>query len=73
MALSKETLKSDIKAAFTGVMNQADDKREDALNKLADKIADAVIKSIKSMQITYTTGLTSPMGAVTGQFQYTIS
>lgn len=73
MALNKETLKSDIKAAFTGVMNQADDKREDALDKLADKIADAVIMSIKSMQITYTAGLSSPMGPVTGQFQYTIS
>lgn len=73
MALSKETLKSDIKTAFTGVMNQADDKREDALDKLADKIADAVIKSIKSMQITYTAGLAAPMGPVTGQFQYTIS
>lgn len=73
MALSKETLKSDIKAAFTGVMNQADDKREDALDKLADKIADAVITQIKSIQIIYTAGLTAPMGPVTGQFQYTIS
>lgn len=73
MALSKENLKSDIKAAFASVMDQADGKREEALDKLADKITDAVIKSIKSMQITYTTGLVSPMGAVSGQFQYTIS
>lgn len=31
MALVKATIKGGIKAAFTAVMDQADDKREDAL------------------------------------------
>jgi hypothetical protein len=70
--LVKASIQSEIKSAFTDVMNQEDDKREDALNKVAEKLADAVINAIKSAQITYTAGLVSPMGPVTGMFNYTI-
>lgn len=75
MALVKNTIKKGIKDAFTSVMDQADADREGALDKVADKIADTVIEAIKSVQITYTTGLVAPPtgGAVTGKFTYTIS
>jgi site-specific recombinase len=52
MALVKATLKGEIKTAFTSVMDQADDKRGDALDAVADKLADAVINAIKSQTIT---------------------
>ena len=72
--LVKETIKSEIKSAFTAVMNQETD-REGALETVASKLADAVINAIKSQQITYTSGLAAPSGggAVTGRFNYTIS
>ena len=73
--LVKETIKGEVKAAFTAVMNQADVKREDALDKVVDKIADAVINAIKSVTIAYTAGLVAPPmgGAVTGTFECQIS
>ncbi len=73
MPLVKATIKDEVKAAFLQVIDQQDEDREGAVDKVADKIADAVINAIKSMQITYSTGLTSPMGPVTGMFTYTIS
>lgn len=73
MPLNKEAIKGEIKSAFTQVMNQQGDDREGAIDKVADKLTDAVINAIKSTQITYSAGLVSPMGAVTGTFNYTIS
>lgn len=73
MALVKETIKVGIKSAFTDVMNQGEN-REDALDKVADKIASAVIDAIKSAEIMYTTGLIAPPmgGPLTGTFECTI-
>lgn len=73
MALVKQNIECEIKAAFQSVMTQADDKREEALDKLAALLADAVIHAVKSMQITYQTGLTTSVGPVTGTFTYTVS
>ncbi len=75
MPLVKATIKSEVKDAFTAVMNQKDDDREGALDKVADKLADAIINAIKSQQITYTSGLVAPSmgGPVTGAFNYVIS
>ena len=75
MPLVKATIKSEVKGAFTAVMNQKDDDREGALDKVADKLADAIINAIKSQQITYTAGLVAPSmgGPVTGAFDYEIS
>jgi len=75
MPLVKATIKSEVKDAFTAVMNQKDDDREGALDKVADKLADAIINAIKSQQITYTAGLVAPSmgGPVTGAFNYVIS
>lgn len=74
MPLVKATIKSEVKEAFTAVMNQNDDNRSGALDKVADKLADAIINAIKSQQITYSTGLVAPStgGPVTGVFNYTI-
>lgn len=71
--LVKQTIKSEIKSAFTEVMNQANDDRDGALYKVSDKLADAIINAIKSATITYTTGLVTSMGPVTGTFGNTIS
>lgn len=73
MALVKATIKSEIKEAFTPVMGQQDDDREGAIDKVADKLADAVMNAIESATITYTAGLTTSMGPVTGTFGNTIS
>lgn len=75
MPLVKATIKSEVKDAFTAVMNQKDDDREGALDKVADKLADAIINAIKSQQITYSAGLVAPSmgGPVTGAFNYVIS
>ena len=75
MPLVKATIKSEVKEAFTAVMNQQGDDREGALDKVADKLADAIINAIKSQQITYTAGLVAPSmgGPVTGTFNYVIS
>lgn len=74
MALVKAAIKADIKAAFTQVMNQEED-RDAALDKLADKFATTMVNAIKSVQITYTTGLVAPPmgGPVTGTFTCTLS
>lgn len=75
MPLVKATIKSEVKEAFTAVMNQQGDDREGALDKVADKLADAIINAIKSQQITYSDGLVAPSmgGPVTGAFNYVIS
>lgn len=69
--LVKPTIKAEIKGAFEAVMNDQGDRTE-ALDKLADTLADALINAIKAQQITYTTGLVSPTGPVTGTLNYTI-
>lgn len=75
MPLVKATIKNEVKEAFTAVMNQQGDDREGALDKVADKLADAIINAIKSQQITYSAGLVAPSmgGPVTGAFNYVIS
>lgn len=70
--LVKQTIKTEVAAAFTEVMNDKGD-RSVAIEKIADKIADAIINAIKSQTITYTSGLTAPTGAVAGVFKYTIT
>ena len=74
MALSKATIKGEIKSAFTAVMEQ-EQNRDGAIDTVADKIATAVINAIKSATITYTTGLVAPTGGgpVTGAFGNIIS
>lgn len=72
MALVKETIKAEIEKAYKGVMNDTEG-REASIEKVSDALADAVMNAIQSITITYVGGLTSPMGPVTGTFQFTIS
>lgn len=71
MSIIKETIKADIESAFKAVMNDTSDDREGAIGRVADKIADAVVKAIKSSTIVYETGLIAPPagGPVTGLFK----
>ena len=75
MAMVKDKIKADIKQAFTQVMDQQDDDRNGALDKLSGTIADAVMAAVASATITYTAGLTAPAGGgpVTGTFNCKIS
>lgn len=72
--LVKNTIKAAVKEAFTAVMSQ-EENRADALDKVADKLATAIVDAIKSMEITYSTGLVAPPsgGPVTGMFTCTIA
>lgn len=65
--LVKSKIKADVKQAFLVEM-ESTDNRYDVLDRVADKLADVIIESIKSAKINYTTGLIAPMGAVTGEF-----
>ncbi|MDY0104391.1 MAG: hypothetical protein RBS07_15755 [Lentimicrobium sp.] len=70
--LNKEILKNSIKQAFEQEQTNTEDANL-AADRIADRIADAVIAQIKSLTITYTAGLTSPSGPVTGVFNCTLS
>lgn len=71
--LNKQTIKDSVAAAFEAVMNQRDDQRQAAIDVVSDHLADTIIEAIKSMQITYVSGLTSATGGVvSGKFEYTI-
>lgn len=71
--LNTEELKRDIKSAFKAEQTEEEDY-EASLERIAEKIAQAVIKQIKQIKITYTQGLASQSGgAVSGVFNYTIS
>lgn len=71
MALVKETIKTEVRAAFAQVMNDTED-REAALDKVAEGLAGAITDAVKSITITYVGGLATSTGAVTGAFQCTI-
>lgn len=73
MALVKNTIKTEIKGAFTQVMNDESDNREGAIDRVADKLADAVINAIQSATINYSGGLSAPNGPVSGTFNGNLS
>jgi hypothetical protein len=72
MALVKDSLKTQLKAAFQAQTGKTDNP-EAALEDLADKIASAVDSYIKSATITNVPALTSPAGPVSGTITSTIS
>lgn len=69
--LHKEKIKAEVKAVFLPEMINEDD-RNVVLDRIANRLSDVIIDSIKSAKINYTSGLTAPMGAVTGTFNHTI-
>ena len=71
--LNTEELKRDIKEAFKAEQTEEEDY-EASLERIAEKIAQAVIKQIKQIKITNTQGLALQSGGtVSGVFNYTIS
>jgi hypothetical protein len=72
MALNKDTLKGQIKAAFQAQAGKTDNP-DAALDDLSDKIAIAIDAYIKSATINNIPVLTSPSGPVTGTITSTIS
>jgi hypothetical protein len=72
MALVKNILKTQLKAAFQAQASKTDNP-EAALDDLADQIANAVDAYIKSATITNAPVLTSPSGPVSGTITSTIS
>lgn len=67
MALNQLRLKTKIKAAFQAEQTEESDYNA-SLDRISDKIAQAVIDEIKDLKINYTTGLIAPNGGgpVTG-------
>ncbi|WP_281322152.1 hypothetical protein [Flavobacterium aestivum] len=67
MALNEVRLKNKIKAAFQAEQTEQLDHNA-SLERISDKIAQAVIEEIKELKITYTSGLIAPSGGgpVTG-------
>lgn len=70
--LNKTMIQNEIKSAFTAVMYQ-DEDRDQALDTLSSKLADAVMNAIKSLTINYQSGLANAGGAVTGVMVHTVS
>lgn len=67
MALNQARLKNKIKAAFQAEQTEQSDHNA-SLDRISDKIAQAVIEEIKELKINYTSGLVAPSGGgpVTG-------
>ncbi len=74
MSLSKPTLKGAIKTALLAQRNNTTDPAQ-AADDLADAIANSVDAYLKSLTITYTSGLVAPSGGgpVTGTLVYTLT
>lgn len=71
--MNKTRLKNSIRAAFSEEREEKDAAA--AMDRIAEKIAEAVIAEVKEIEITYISGLTSATGGpVTpaGPLKYTI-
>ncbi len=64
MALSKSSLKSDIKQLLADMMR----KEENSFDEFADRLATAIDGYVKKAEIEYISGLTNQGGPVTGTF-----
>lgn len=72
MALDTGKLKTDLKRLY----QQARDNNEGAdaaLDAFIEGMGDVIEAYVKSITITYTTGLSAPNGPVVGTFEHTIS
>ena len=65
--LDKNRLKAKIRAAFEYEQNE-EENANNSLDRIADKLATAIIEEIKELRINYTSGLVAPSsgGGVTG-------
>lgn len=64
MALNQIRLKNKIKAALEAEQTEEVDHNA-SLDRISDKIAQAIIEEIKQLQINYSTGLIAPSGGGT--------
>ncbi len=69
MALNKVQLATEIKS----ILEDMETRTEDAKLEFATRLADAIDGYVKQMQITYTAGLATSTGPVTGVFNYVLS
>jgi len=72
MALDSNRLKAKIKEAFEAEQQEQNDHNT-ALDRIADKLAQAIVEEIKQLRINYSSGLLAPNGAVTGTINASIS
>jgi hypothetical protein len=74
MSLSKPTLKASIKSALLAQRDNTTDPVQ-AADDLAEAISSAVDSYVRSLRITYTSGLVAPSGGglVVGSLGYTLS
>lgn len=72
MALLQSRLKAKIKAAFVAEQSEEVDHNA-SLDRIAGKLATAIIEEIQFLKINYTAGLAAPNGPVTGTITHTVS
>ena len=70
--LDVNRLKNKIKLAFEAEQTEEVDHNA-SLDRIAQKLAQAIVDEIKEAKVIYTAGLTAPNGAVTGTINHTIS
>lgn len=70
--LDVNRLKGKIKQAFQAEQIEEQDHNE-SLDRISQKLAQAIVDEIKEAKINYTSGLIAPNGAVSGTINHTIS
>lgn len=70
--LDVNRLKNKIKLAFQAEQTEQVDHNA-SLDRISQKLAQAIVDEIKEAKVNYTAGLVSPIGAVTGTINHTIS
>jgi hypothetical protein len=65
-------LKGKIKAAMVHEQTE-ENNHNDSVDRIAEKLATAIIEEIKEAKINYSSGLTAPNGPVGGTLNHTIS
>ncbi len=70
--LDVNRLKNKIKLAFQAEQTEQVDHNA-SLDRISQKLAQAIVEEIKEAKVNYTAGLVSPTGAVTGTINHTIS
>lgn len=69
--LNQEQFKLDLKSVYKEMQNYTGDE-EKALDTFCDKMAGVFIKHIKTLEITYTNGLSAGSNLVIGTFNNTL-
>lgn len=73
MALDKERLKNNLKAAYVDAAANGGESREEQLEYFCEKLSDVLIDEMKQLKINYSNGLTAGANAVVGTLNHTVS